>query len=105
MKGETMNDLEAVVAECQQARGDHEISDACARAIGSMYQDGQGSLTYAFASTGAITTDPERLWGLFFPDYSAMSSEERLAADMLGTYLESREDHSPVPGWSNLWVR
>lgn len=99
-----MGDMEKAVAECHDAHGKREISDAAARVIASMYHEGQASVSYSFVSTGAIPDDTSRLWREMFPDYSACSTDERLLADMMGTYLISNAGRGRVDGWANLWL-
>lgn len=54
---------------------------------------------------------PEPLCELFtLPDGTdmyayRMTADQRLAADMLGTYLQRAGSRGPVSGWSSLWVR
>ena len=110
-----MDDATAIARECRAAQdAGEEISDGCARAIAAGYAAGMGA-GQSFASTGAIT-DPGEVWrDLFYvrgePMYPDMTPDEKLAADMLGTYLSAAvadsEDASrgPVAGWSRLWVR
>ena len=101
-----MNDSQKVAIHCQ-ARQDagEEISDACARVIAaSWYSSNAGA---SFATTGAITVSPSALWReLFLPEYESgrMSAGDRLAADMLGTYLTAAGERGPVAGWSGLWL-
>ena len=111
-----MTDAQVALANCQaaQAKG-KEIDDATARTIASWHYDGQASDGYAFVSTGAIAPG---LWReLFLNDdhrvgkgtpgtyYQRLSADDRLMADMLGTYLIAAGPRGPVPGWSSLWVR
>jgi len=107
------DDFSAAVSHCRVAQSvGREISDSCARVIASMYHDGQASESYAFTSTGVILSDD--LWREFFPTYStpnagyaALSADERLLADMMGTYLGNRRiagNAGPVNGWSTLWL-
>lgn len=101
-----MGDFEKALAECKRAQSEErEITDACARVIASMYHSGQASLGYSFASTGTIGEDSTPLWRELFDDYKGMSVDEKLLADMLGTYLVNA-DHprGPVEGWSGLWL-
>lgn len=100
-----MGDMEKIVAECRAKRGVQEISDACARVIAALYHDGQWSLSYSFASTGAITDHPERVWREMFGTlYSGASADEKLVMDMMGTYLARAGKRGPVRGWSGLWL-
>ena len=99
-----MNDMDKVKAEVQAKWGREEISDACARVIASWHHGGQATQGYAFVSTGAIS-DPSALWRELFLDcYPQMSRQERLDADMVGTYLNHHGPRGPVDGWSSLWV-
>lgn len=104
-----MNDSEKIAAYCQaaQAAGE-EISDACARVIASQWACGNMSAT--LSTTGMIDGDPSAVWReMFLPEYEngRMTRGDRLAADMLGTYLQARYrdgDTGPVAGWSGLWL-
>jgi hypothetical protein len=100
-----MSDSELIARECRTAVIERrEISDACARVIASQWHNGQASLGYSFASTGAIT-DPSALWRELIPDYDALQrGSDRDAANMLGTYLANAGIRGPVTGWSNLWL-
>lgn len=102
-----MTDAQVALANCQaaQAKG-KEIDDATARTIASWHYDGQASMGYAFVSTGTIR---DGLWRELFASppsyYESLSADDRLMADMLGTYLLRAGVRGPVPGWSRLWVR
>jgi hypothetical protein len=99
-----MGDLDKAVRAAREAQSNGaEISDAAARVIASMYHNGQASASYSFVSTGAIS-DPTDVYRECITDYAALSADERLLADMLGTYLANRADRSAVPGWSGLWL-
>lgn len=100
-----MTDDELIAAECRAAQAEgREISDGCARAIAAQYHS-PGNDTVAFSTAGAIV-DPTTLWrDLFVPEYEeSMTRSERLAADMLGTYLINAGRRGPVEGWSEVWV-
>lgn len=83
-----------------------EISHGTAKAIAASYDQYYSSGTNEFAATGAIVS--ENLWYLLFGSYyEMMSSDDKLAADMLGTYLVQRrikEQTGAVPGWSKMSV-
>jgi hypothetical protein len=102
------SDSQAIHAECFYASAnDREISDGCARAIAAGYMSGIAGAS--FATTGAIS-DPTDVWrDLFYVNgrsmYPGMSAAEKLAADMLGTYLGGAGKRGPVDGWSSLWIR
>lgn len=106
-----MGDSQKVTAECEAAQAEgREISDACARVIASQWHSGQASAGYSFVSTGAFD-HPDILWReLFSDEYRNMSQDDRLAADMLGTYLldayraGGNQPRGPVAGWSGLWL-
>jgi len=105
MEGFVMGDSEMIMRECRAAQAEsREISDACARMIASQWHS--ENATVSFATTGAITVDPETLWAiLFLPEYNNdMSADDKLAADMLGTYLLRAGERGPVDGWSRLWI-
>lgn len=102
-------DQQAITRECRTARAaGEEISDGCARAIAAWYAVGMPSAS--FATSGAIT-DPSEVWRDLFTlrngtdMYPGMSADEKLPADMLGTYLTSAGPRGPVAGWSRVWVR
>lgn len=103
-----MNDEEKAILACEAAQAEgREIDDATARVIASLYHNGQASLGYSFASTGAIPEDTSDLWRDLFGDVyneSWMGPKQRLMADMLGTYLINRADKGPVDGWSKIWL-
>lgn len=100
-----MSDETKITINCRAAQAaGHEIDDATARVIASLYHSGQASLGYSFGSTGAIPEDTSRLWRELFPFYRGLSQDERLWADMLGTYLLHHGERGPVDGWSLLWV-
>lgn len=99
-----MGDFDKAVASAREAQAANcEIDDATARVIASMYHEGQASVTYSFTSTGAVT-DPTDVYWEAFPDYNALSAEEKLLADMFGTYLMVCGARPPVAGWSRLWL-
>lgn len=99
-----MGDFEKVLAECEEAHGTvTEINDATARVIASMYHTGQGGLSYPFASTGLIAS-PTGVYRECFSNYDTLTIEEKLVANMFGTYLLNREHRGTVAGWSDLWL-
>jgi len=98
-KATTMTRAE-IIAECREARHEHEISEACARAIVRLHGSSGNPAAAAFVLRGALPPDDEgyphaasalsggtRLWRMLFGRYSRMSRDDRLMADMLGTYL------------------
>lgn len=106
-----MGDWEKIMREVKAKAGLDEISDACARMIASVYHGGQYTAGYAFASSGAICCADEVWRDLFGPfehgqykTYAACNGDEKLAADMLGTYLVNKGTRGRVPGWSTLWL-
>ena len=99
-----MSDFDKCVFNAREARfARREIDDATARVISSMYHDGQGSMSYSFTSTGAIVSKTA-VYRECFPDHAALDEDEKVIADMFGTYLLNREHVGAVSGWSNLWV-
>lgn len=88
----------------QQPGTDGIISDACARVISSLYHNGQASLGYAFASTGAIPPNQLAIWDELFPNLWQLSSQERIHAMHLYTYLRAQKPRGPVNGWAALWL-
>ncbi len=111
---DSTDDMGRVVAHARQRQArDLEISDAAARVIASMYHGGQASLGYAFASTGRIDLTVDYPGSAIYADlfsgdsdYSRLTTDARLLADMLGTYLQARvrARRAEVPGWSGLWL-
>ena len=103
-----MNDETDVYAACRRAQANgHEIDHGTARTIGSWYASGMDE-TQSFASTGAIIDTATSLWRRMTDNgalYSTANDDDKLALDMLGTYLLNRDDKLPVPGWSDMWVR
>jgi hypothetical protein len=99
-----MSDFDNAVSSARNAQNSgREIDDATARVIGSMYHEGQSTVSYAFVSTGAII-DVTDLYREMFPNTEAMSADERLLASMFGTYTHTRPDRRGVAGWSTLWL-
>lgn len=100
-----MTDDEAIHAECVAAQAEgREISDGCARTIASQWHS-PGNSTAAFSTTGAIIGSIDALWADFFlPVRERRSESDKLAADLLGTYLLNAGPRGPVAGWSNVWV-
>ena len=100
-------DFEKCLIECNRAQADaEEISDGCARTIASMYHEPGYPAGPAFSTSGAIS-DPDEVWDALFGRgfYSSMTMDEKMLADMLGTYLIAAGPRGPVPGWSSLWVQ
>lgn len=100
-----MGDFENVVHNARVAMGNGvEIDDATARVIGSLYHEGQFTVSYAFTSTGMIS-DPTDVYRECFPGpYNTLSHGEQTLADMFGTYLHNRMHRGAVDGWARLWV-
>lgn len=102
-----MTDTQKVALAIDQAEAeDREIDDACARVIASWWADGSDTVSYGFASTGAIQGSGVEVYRALVPDgaYDQQSAEDRRALDWLGTYLLNREERGPVTGWSDLWL-
>ena len=99
-----MDDFDKAHRACLAAQAEgREIGDATARVIASMYHDGGDG--YAFASSGYIADDDDTWRSLFGRGfYETMTADERLLADMLGTYFTNRPDRGRVAGWSGLWL-
>lgn len=102
------NDRDAITHACRvaQAHGE-EIEHGTARAIAAGYDE--PGIAHTFVTTGAVSDgDGSVVWRALTNDgelYHAGTPVDRLALDMLGTYLLNRDDHGPVPGWSGMWVR
>jgi len=94
-----------VVRNCRAAQdAGHEIDDATARVIASWWHDGAAG--YEFTSTGTVNPRVRRwLSDTIVSEYTALGEDDRLALDMLGTYMFRTPCRGPVPGWSALWVR
>src|SRR5690242_4828469 len=99
-----MGDQEAVFAECRAAQAaGREITDGCARTIASWYHSpgAGGEAGSAFSSTGAIT-GPTDVYRSLIDDpalYTDADPDDRLALDMMGTYLINAGPRGPQPGW------
>jgi hypothetical protein len=97
-----MSDLELCLKNCRAAQMyGHEINDATARTIAGLYYRGQFTLGYQFLSTGYIGPN---LWRDIFPDYEERNADDRLIADMFGTYLINSAGNRDLDNWSDLWV-
>lgn len=101
-----MSDFDNAVALSRAAEAaGQEIPDAVARVIASLYHEGQASVSYSFASTGAIPETADDLWREMWPSgYDGLSDDEKVLFGMFGTYALNRADRGPVPGWSRLWI-
>lgn len=83
----------AVLVECRVAEG--EITPGCAREIVELFADPENSVARAYLGRGELPPDIEgaagtdQLWRSLFPDYYALTADDRLMADMLGTFLMS----------------
>lgn len=102
-----MNEQEAVYTHCRERQAEgREIDHAFARTIGSWWHDGRITATIAFTSTGYI--HPDLTLHLFHGGaYSDQTADDKLALDMLGTYLVDRRARwktGVVPGWSDMWA-
>lgn len=99
------DDVTAINAEVHAAQAEgREMSDGAARAIAAGWYDGDDG--HAFVSTGAVT-DPHLVWRDLFGNgiYDVLWPEQKLQADMLGTYLTSAGTRGPVDRRPDLWVR
>ena len=98
-KATTMTRAE-IIAECREAQHEREISEACARAIVRLHGSSRDLAVAAFVLRGGLPPDDEgcphaasaldggtKLWRMLFGRYHRMSRDDRLMADMLGTYL------------------
>lgn len=106
------SDQEAVNTEVALASVEgREITDGCARTIASWYASGNETKGYAFVSTGAIKESGTAVWrsltdmGRGPSAYDRATPADKLALDMLGTYLVNAGERGPVEGWSGVWVR
>jgi hypothetical protein len=103
-----MTDEEAVYAERRQAQAEgREISDAAARVIATWWHAvDNGEAALRFVADGSIPNATEVWRGMVWPNlYDHASTDDKLALDMLCTYLLNRPDRGPVPGWERLWIR
>lgn len=103
-----MNDTQLIAIECRAAQSEgREISDACARMIASQWHS--DDIGAAFSTTGAISDPTDVYRSLFYlrgqSVYPSMTAADKIASDMLGTYLTNAGKRGPVPGWSGLWLR
>jgi hypothetical protein len=101
-----MTEQDLVFAHCRerQAQG-REIDHGVARTIGAWWHVGYNA-TITFTSTGTVAED---LTPYTFHEgaYEMESADDRLALDMLGTYLLRRRvagQTGPVPGWADMWA-
>jgi hypothetical protein len=89
-----------IIAECREAEHEHEISEACARAIVRLHGNSRDLAVAAFVLRGELPPDDDgyphaasaldggtKLWRMLFGRNYYMSRDDRLMADMLGTYL------------------
>lgn len=101
---------DAVYAECRAAQSEgREISDGCARTIATWYHDPSpsGQAGSAFSHTGAIADPTDDTYRSLVSSpslYTDATADDRLALDMLGTYLINHGPRGPVDGWDNVWV-
>jgi hypothetical protein len=106
MGAEYVTDDQAIHAACvfASAAGE-EIDDGTARAIAAQWAAGMG-LGQSFATTGAIADPSDDTYRdlVSTAEYRAASAADRLALDMLGTYLLDKGPRGPQVGWSNVWV-
>lgn len=72
---------------------ERELSDDEARAVASAWHGGQASAFYSFASSGHYDRDAllRELSDTIQASYTTASSADRLALDMLVTYLINRQ--------------
>ena len=101
-----VTDDEAVHLACVLAAGaGEEIDDGTARTIAAQWAAGMG-LGQSFATTGAIADPPDDTYRdlVSSAEYQAAGPADRLALDMLGTYLLDKGPRGPKAGWSNVWV-
>ena len=100
-------DDDRIAAEVSARQAAHrELSDGTARAIASSWHDGS-FVALGFVSSGAIADNSSETWRACGGDaYRARNTgaRDRLALDMLGTYLLNRRDRGAVPGWADLWI-
>jgi hypothetical protein len=109
-----MSDSDMINREVSAAESEgREISDACARMIASQYHAGSASVSYSFASSGAISDATAVYRDCFYlPSGTAvyLSPAGKRAADFLGRYLiaavraSETSSRGPVEGWSALWI-
>lgn len=102
-----MTEQGRVYLHCRERQTEgREIDHGVARTIGAWWHDGRIMDTIAFTSTGFIGKDVS---AQTFHEgaYAGQSADDRLALDMLGTYLVDRQmrgETGPVPGWSDMWA-
>jgi hypothetical protein len=102
-----MDDETYVFPHCRERRAAGiEIDHGVARTIASWYHNGGITATIALSSTGTITDDLT-MFMLHEGDYDSQPEDDRLALDMLWSYVEARRragDTGKVPGWDNMWA-
>jgi hypothetical protein len=84
-----------VVASCKLAQSRmEEVHENVARAICGYWHNGQGSAFYAFSSAGYYNREALllELSACISDGYDLGESADRLALDMLGTYLINRQN-------------
>lgn len=90
-----------VLAQCREARGHHEVSAACARAIMRIMAPQHTTTVEAFIRRGELP--PARgkldggtiLWREVFRQYEWMTPDDRLLGDMLGTFFHHTPEEAP----------
>lgn len=103
-----LSDEELIELALDRAEADETpIDNATARVIASQLHAGQASAMYALASTGKIF--PRHLELEFrvdrqFADHGDAPEVARWL-QRLQEYVEARESHDPVEGWSAMWLQ
>lgn len=96
------------IADCDHAQTlGEEIQESTARTIASWWHDGQDSALYAFASSGHYdrTALLAELSDTIAISYTNCNDDDKLALDMLGTYLLNRprewQDDDIIETWED----
>lgn len=100
------NEEQTVFAHCRDRQNEgREIEHHVARTIAAWWHCGAND-TYALSSTGTIR-DGLTLRDFHEGEYDRQAPDNRLALDMLGTYIVARQvagNTGPVAGWADMWA-
>ncbi|NDZ93320.1 hypothetical protein G3I13_01915 [Streptomyces sp. SID6673] len=103
-----LSDEELVERSLARAEAaEQPIDDATARVIASMIHAGQASAMYTLASSGAIYPRHLEMEFRVEAEFAERNDAQEIArwVTRLREYVEARDDHAPVEGWSNLWLQ
>lgn len=96
--------VEMAIARAVEAK--QPIDDATARVIASMIHSGQTSAMYSLSSTGYLAPRHLELEMRVEQRFAEHNDAPEISRwiDQLRTYVEGRESHEAVEGWSSLWL-